>query len=41
MEMNDLFGFKYVPCAVEGKTRSIEDIGEDVYKLAKEIIDGK
>ena len=41
LEMNDLFGFKYVPCAVEGKTRSIEDIGEDVYKLAKEIIDGK
>ncbi len=41
LEMVDAFGFKYVSCASEGQPRSIEDISEDVYKLAKEIIDGK
>lgn len=41
LEMKDLYGFNYVPCVKDGKIRSIEDINEDVYKIAKEIIDGK
>lgn len=41
LEMKDKYDFKYVICANDGKTRAIEDIGEDVYKYAKEIIDGK
>lgn len=41
LEMVDLFGFKYVSCSTDGHPRNIEEISEDVYKLAKEIIDGK
>lgn len=41
LEMKDLYGFNYVPCAKDGKVRPIEEISEDVYKFAKEIIDGK
>lgn len=41
LEMKDIYDFKYISCAKDGKPRDILEISEDVYNKAKEIIDGK
>lgn len=41
LEMKEKYGFKYVPCTESKKIRAISDINDDVYRFAKEIIDGK
>lgn len=37
-ELENLYGWKRIPCTEEGKLRTIEDIGKDVEKAAAEVI---
>lgn len=37
LEMAELYDFKVINCAIDGKIRTIEEIGEDVIKIYNEI----
>lgn len=41
LEMSELFGFKNVSCVEGNRIRTIDEISEEVYEIAKEIINGK